>query len=310
MPKRRRSSSQLITPTDDNSLAACSTRAIDIPSTIRSVLGPGASAQYLPGYLISRGIRRNCLPPGLIAAYQRIRGTSRAGREATDNSRDGRIDTAAPSPCSHGGDGGVTSTEDDDNIMARIVVSPLDYGRTEASINSKSKYPAMSDNRCNESLEAVVDESIRYLVRSKAANSQSTVDDGSYGRNILSMGYVPAKEGHDGGAVPNMATGVYCIHPNSTATYARTSPFMRSVHKLVGDSILKEMLTTCIVLIPAGRAGGTMKRGNYFQLCGPPLTFYKPVQEKERGETDDDMGERAVRWKKVTWLVRLQKRNE
>ena len=287
MPKRRRSSSQLITPTDDNCLAACSTKAIDIPSTIRSVLGPGASAQYLPGYLISRGIRRDCLSPGLIAAYQRIGGTPRAGREVNGNSRDGRSDTAAPSPCSHGDDG-ATSAEDDDNIMARIVVSPLDIGRDEASNNSK--YPAMSDNRCNESLEAVVDESIRYLVRSKATNSQSAVDDGSYGRNILSMGYVPAKEGHDGGAVPNMASGVYCIHPNSTATYARTSSFMRSVHKLVGDSILKDMLTTCIVLIPAGRVGGTMERGNYFQLCGPPLTFYRPVQEKEREESDDEIG--------------------
>ena len=275
MPKRRRDSSQVIIPTADD-LAAFATKAIDIPSTIRSVLGPGASAQYLPGYLISRGIRRDGLPPGLIAAYRRIGGASRAGREANGGSRHGKIDTAAP----------LTSAEDDD-IIARIVVSPLDNGRDEAS---NSKYPAMPDNRCNESLEAIVDESIRHLVRSKAANSQTVVDDGSYGRNILSMGYVPAKEGHDGGSVPNMASGVYCVHPNSTATYARTSSFMRCVHKLVGDSILKDMLTTCIVLIPAGDAGGTMQRGNYFQLCGPPLTFYKPVQEKEENQSVDDEG--------------------
>lgn len=91
----------------------------------------------------------------------------------------------------------------------------------------------------------------------------------------------------------NMAPGIQCTHPNSLASYARTSPLVRTLHKMIGDDLIRELLLHCIVLVPAGTmsmkeknmttccatdmkdAGGTIDRGNYFQLCGPPLNAMK-----------------------------------
>ena len=270
MPKRQRSSSQTLA---GGALAAAN---VDLPPTVHSVLGPGASAQYLPSYLISRGIDQDDLPPRLMDAYhRRINCSSRVGRRDDARTSSG-IGAASPNEWNDGDD---DMPVEDYEIMTKVVVSPNSrHGRNDSNPRPSTK--------CNESLEAIVDESIRYLVRNKTANTQD-VEDGSYGRNILSLGYVPAKEGHDGAAVPNMASGVYCVHPNSTALYARTSLLMRSLHGLVGDSILKDMLTTCIVLIPAGKVGRTMRRGNYFQLCGPPLTYYKPTPAHAAASTED-----------------------
>lgn len=278
MPKRQRSSSQ--TPTG-GALAAPAN--IGLPPTVHSVLGPGANAQYLPSYLISRGIDQDDLPPRLMGAYHRHIdcSASRVGRRDDACTSSSGTGAASPKERDHGVD---DMPADDYEIMARVVVSPSRlHGR-----NGPNSRPS---TKCNESLEAIVDESIRHLVRNKTANTQDM--DGSYGRNILSLGYVPAKEGHDGAAVPNMASGVYCVHPNSTALYARTSLLMRSLHRLVGDSILKDILTTCIVLIPAGKVGQTMRRGNYFQLCGSPLTYYKPTPAMQSSSTEDVDGVEA-----------------
>lgn len=91
----------------------------------------------------------------------------------------------------------------------------------------------------------------------------------------------------------NMAPGIQCTHPNSLASYARTSPLVCTLHKMIGDGLMRELLLHCIVLVPAGTtsmkdekmttccatdakdAGGTIDKGNYFQLCGPPLNAMK-----------------------------------
>ncbi|KAL9189317.1 hypothetical protein ACHAXT_011807 [Thalassiosira profunda] len=73
---------------------------------------------------------------------------------------------------------------------------------------------------------------------------------------------------------PTMAPGVHCVHPNSLASHARSSSLMKLLHKAVGDDVLREMLVNCIVLVPAvseGALSSMFERGNYFQLCGPPL---------------------------------------
>ena len=76
---------------------------------------------------------------------------------------------------------------------------------------------------------------------------------------------------------PNMAPGIHCLHPNSLTTYARSSKLMRLFHRIVGDEMLSELLLNAIVLIPAVDenqsvdGGVEFERGNYFQLCGPPL---------------------------------------
>ena len=99
---------------------------------------------------------------------------------------------------------------------------------------------------------------------------------------------------------PNMAPGIHCIHPNTLTSYARSSELMRLLHSLVGDDMIREMLMNCVILVPAISSPSSSKttkatlaekpgtntsssssppsssvsvfeRGNYFQLCGPPL---------------------------------------
>jgi len=114
----------------------------------------------------------------------------------------------------------------------------------------------------------------------------------------------------------NMAPGIHCTHPNTIASYARTSRLVRTMHNILGDDLLRELLLHSIVLVPTGKIiinrnhkygngacgnitgvcngsntgeeivdnvvrcvrqpdGGTIERGNYFQLCGPPLNTMK-----------------------------------
>eukprot|EP00804_Cyclotella_cryptica_P029717 CCRYP_015216-RA/>CCRYP_015216-RA protein AED:0.01 eAED:0.01 QI:389/1/1/1/1/1/2/1037/1171 len=93
---------------------------------------------------------------------------------------------------------------------------------------------------------------------------------------------------------PNMAPGVHCIQPNSVTSYARSSGLMRALHSLVGDEVLGEILLNAVVLIPAvddevnydgccdrlDCLNGVFERGNYFQLCGPPLNVVSKQFEK------------------------------
>lgn len=85
-----------------------------------------------------------------------------------------------------------------------------------------------------------------------------------------------------------MASGIHCLQPNSLTSYARTSEFMNAFHSVMGDDVLREILLNAVVLIPAipaedsaSTAAATenssseslFDRGNYFQLCGPPLNL-------------------------------------
>jgi len=80
---------------------------------------------------------------------------------------------------------------------------------------------------------------------------------------------------------PNMAPGIHCLHPNTLTSYARSSSLMKALHSLIGDDALREMLVNAVILVPAissiatedseGEQQSVFDRGNYFQLCGPPL---------------------------------------
>lgn len=80
---------------------------------------------------------------------------------------------------------------------------------------------------------------------------------------------------------PNMAPGIHCLHPNTLTSYARSSALMKVLHTLIGDDALREMLLNAVILVPAisstatanseGEQQSVFDRGNYFQLCGPPL---------------------------------------
>jgi len=84
---------------------------------------------------------------------------------------------------------------------------------------------------------------------------------------------------------PNMAPGIHCLHPNTLTSYARSSQLMKILHSLIGDDALREMLVNAVIVVPAissttedsgwlkaeGEQQSVFDRGNYFQLCGPPL---------------------------------------
>ncbi|KAL7479443.1 hypothetical protein ACHAW6_005173, partial [Cyclotella cf. meneghiniana] len=89
---------------------------------------------------------------------------------------------------------------------------------------------------------------------------------------------------------PNMPPGVHCIRPNSVTTYARSSGLMRALHSSVGDEVLAEILLNAVVLVPVVDDDGSsnaFERGNYFQLCGPPLNIVAKRFEKIEPERDD-----------------------
>lgn len=252
------------------------------------------------------------LPRGLMGAYRRL---GSATRVATGRSRDTSGDTTT---CSSISDTHGDETAELYEKMARTIVASFNSAKTRPSANRATKL--MTSRRCKEPLEDIVDGSIRYLVRNSAKYKQRSSkskrnydDDGSYGKNILSMGYAPAREGIDGSCV-NMAQAVYCVQPNSTASHARKSALTKAIHSLVGDDVMRDMLTQCIVLIPAGETVECIvRRGNYFQLCGPPLTYFKAKdvhcdsdssrqindERKKRkrndsGSSDDDYGDDAA----------------
>jgi hypothetical protein len=98
-------------------------------------------------------------------------------------------------------------------------------------------------------------------------------------------------------ACPNMAPGVHCIQPNSLTTYARSSGLMRLLHSVIGDEILSELLLNAIVLVPAidgdtgehdsssQQSATLFGRGNFFQLCGPPLNVVSKQFESMRANS-------------------------
>ena len=121
----------------------------------------------------------------------------------------------------------------------------------------------------------------------------TTANDWLLERNLLSAGYVIGNsgvltssskttlnaQGHTQNqflrGCPNMAPGIYCLQPNTLATYARSSEPMHFLHSVMGDEALREILLNAIILIPAvsgdENSDVCFDRGNYFQLCGPPL---------------------------------------
>jgi hypothetical protein len=125
------------------------------------------------------------------------------------------------------------------------------------------------------------------------AKISTTANDWLLERNLLSAGYVIGNsdvltssskttlnaQGHTQNqflrGCPNMAPGIYCLHPNTLATYARSSELMHFLHSVMGDEALREILLNAVILIPAVSGDENcdvcFDRGNYFQLCGPPL---------------------------------------
>ena len=271
---------------------------VPIPPTVRSVLG--GAAFYLVDYL-----RWRCsagpllgdgpsLTEGLRAAHAELCATRRSGFESGALRGHKRA-----ADCSNSNGGDIAG----DAVHAHVARTILGPHRGSGAGASPPLMAASSVGRCTEPLEDIVDWAICTLVRRREQLCQRRKKDDwrgqatalpppaqtsssastSYvandrGVNLLAQGYAPAREGNNG-ACPDMARGVLCLHPNATASFARSSPIAKSIHAVVGDEIMREILTECIVLVPTG----ALDRGNYMQLCGPPLTFYRRTKDLGRG---------------------------
>ena len=143
-------------------------------------------------------------------------------------------------------------------------------------------------NQC-EPLAALVDGVISSLVerrerskrklRTKTKSSYNTIyGHADHARNMLAEGYrySSGREASTIHFVGNMNPGVQCMYPNFCASYARSSSMMKTMHKLLGDELTREILLHSVVLIPTGKwetkcgnENMSVENGNYFQLCGP-----------------------------------------
>ena len=59
----------------------------------------------------------------------------------------------------------------------------------------------------------------------------------------------------------NMHPGIQCTQPNSCASFARSSPVMKFLHKLIGDELMRELLLRCMILVPTLSCNGGFERG-------------------------------------------------
>ncbi len=131
-----------------------------------------------------------------------------------------------------------------------------------------------------ESLSSLVDGVVWTLVQRlsrRLFKPQQQVFDS---RNVLAQGYVVASEalqkGHAVRPCPNMQPGVLCIHLNDNVSYCQTSKYFKFLHALLGDDCLRLLLLQTTLLIPVYPETEQQDwRGNYLQLCGPPMPISK-----------------------------------
>jgi hypothetical protein len=110
------------------------------------------------------------------------------------------------------------------------------------------------------------------------------------GRNVLAEGFT-------------LDAGIQCTKVNSCVSFARSSPIIRGIHTLLGDNLARELLLHSIILIPVvdsdtsnnGKSKTknsnhninddrlSIDKGNYFQLCGPPLSYLNTSARPDQG---------------------------
>jgi hypothetical protein len=168
-----------------------------------------------------------------------------------------------------------------------------------------------------QSLDSVVDGAISSMVRNGKRMSTSLKMKSEHGtnpikyRNILCEGHRLGSDGfiHHSGTIQRsipvahsqtLDHGIQVTHPNACASFARSHPIMKKIHSLMGDDLLRELLTNAMLLIPIGYNEKKLSHidyGNYFQLCGPPLdNFSKRI-------TPEDLSTRRT-------IATKRKRNE
>jgi len=119
---------------------------------------------------------------------------------------------------------------------------------------------------CTESLSSLVDDVIWSLVQRRSRDKTR--------RNVLSQGYVLASEHlsqtHDIRPCREMRPGVLCMHMNDNVSFCKTSSYALTLHRLVGDDVMRTLLLHTYMFLPVEHDWSHRKQ-NYLLLCGPPL---------------------------------------
>lgn len=129
---------------------------------------------------------------------------------------------------------------------------------------------------CRESLVDLVDRVVCSLVRRK------TTSHGGQ-RNVLDQGYNQATSHEFRCHQTVMSPGIVCSQINDNVSFCKTSSFCRTLHSLVGDRILHSLLLHTSLFVPIPNNN----RGNYFLLCGPPLSPFRRRQQSETKGTSN-----------------------
>lgn len=136
--------------------------------------------------------------------------------------------------------------------------------------------PSLKNAECRESLSNIVDDVIWSLVHQRARKRQRRTEHDQQewhgeGRNVLCQGYVLASEHlqqkSDVRPCPNMRPGILCTQINSNVSFCKSSQLCRTLHRLVGDTMLRMILLQTTLLIPI-KEKLQRSRGNYLLLCG------------------------------------------
>lgn len=132
-----------------------------------------------------------------------------------------------------------------------------------------------------EHLSSLVDDVVWSLVQRRQRLRRHRKD----GRNLLSQGYTVPSDFHiltGAQSSRNMPSGVHMLQLNNNVDFCKSSSLFASLHRLVGDNVLRALLLHTSIFIPI-TSESTVASENFLQLTGPPAQGRSTIQEGVAG---------------------------
>jgi len=257
--------------THDTSIQSKATTVLSIvPSTIRTIVGPTAQV-----FLFSDFVR--IFAPNLQCNVTSSRSDNDHDDVVADDDHDALKTT-----------GNKKRRRYQDSVINRIMgtlVSP------NVNLQPMSDLQHVVTAMEESSLSTLVDDVVWSLVNNNNNNNNNRSNKRPQRRrrrgvqNVLSRGYVAASpQLEQSGVTPcqHMRPGVMCQKLNGNVTFCKTSRYFRTLHKLVGDDLVRILLRRTSMFVPLPTiimdAHNTIttkdsqhKRNfeNYMMICGP-----------------------------------------
>ena len=134
---------------------------------------------------------------------------------------------------------------------------------------------------CTESISSLVDDVIWTLVQRRSKEKT---------RNVFAHGYILASEQlsqtHYIRPCQQMRPGVVCTHMNDNVSFCKTSSYAQTLHRLVGDDVVRTLLLHTFVFLPVEQ-DWNRRNQNYLILCGPPLCGTQMTKKRTRALTKE-----------------------